>query len=139
MFLIHLLAWPCGSISSGQRRALDTMMPLSMENESLGSPSMVQSRILTGSPSTVTSLRVGVGMRGEERGFQGVVLSTELLYAASSLRGFAVGAGSPKEGGRVGEREDRGVCMLLRDYLRTWCSAQEEWEERGNGDPKETE
>ena len=43
-------------MSSGHRRALDIMMPLSMEKESLGSPSMVQSRILTGSPSTVTSL-----------------------------------------------------------------------------------
>jgi hypothetical protein len=48
------LTW--GSMNRGQRLALDTMMPLSMENESLGSPSMTQSRMRTGSPKTVTSL-----------------------------------------------------------------------------------
>ena len=65
--LIHT----CGSMSSGHRRALDIMMPLSMEKESLGNPSMVQSRILTGSPSTVTSLCKeggGRGRRPEELG-----------------------------------------------------------------------
>jgi hypothetical protein len=46
-----------GSMNRGQRLALDTMMPLSMENESLGSPSITQSRMRTGSPSTVTSLK----------------------------------------------------------------------------------
>ncbi len=49
MFLTHLLAWPCGSIMSGQRRALDTMMPFSTDSVSVGRPAMVQERTLTGS------------------------------------------------------------------------------------------
>eukprot|EP00959_Pyramimonas_sp_CCMP1952_P082876 1732102-Pyramimonas_sp.AAC.1 len=44
MFLTHLFACPCGSIISGHRRAFATMMPLSMENESFGSPAMSHSR-----------------------------------------------------------------------------------------------
>mmetsp|Transcript_13854 Transcript_13854/g.40818 ORF Transcript_13854/g.40818 Transcript_13854/m.40818 type:complete len:211 (-) Transcript_13854:3280-3912(-) len=48
---IHLLAWPCGSIMSGQRRATEMMMPLSIEKESVGSPCRFQPRIATGSPT----------------------------------------------------------------------------------------
>ncbi len=47
---------------SGQRRAHVTMMPLSMENESLGRPAMPHARILTGSPSVAT--RENVAERG---------------------------------------------------------------------------
>ena len=50
MFLIHLLAWPWGSIISGHRRALSTIIPLSTENESTGRPAMFHARILTGLP-----------------------------------------------------------------------------------------
>ena len=50
MFLIHLLACICGSIMSGQRRALEVMIPLSIEKLSFGRPSMFHERILTGSP-----------------------------------------------------------------------------------------
>ena len=57
MFLTHLFACPCGSIISGHRRAFDVMMPLSIEKESLGSPSMFHARILTGSPSVSTVQR----------------------------------------------------------------------------------
>ncbi len=39
-------------MSRGQRRALLTMMALSMEKLSLGRPWMTHSRICTGSPST---------------------------------------------------------------------------------------
>ena len=42
----------CGSMHSGQRRAVKAMMALSMEKASLGSPAMIQPLILTGSPST---------------------------------------------------------------------------------------
>ena len=42
----------------GHRRDLDMTMALSMENESFGKPSMVHSRIFTGSPSTAMSLNV---------------------------------------------------------------------------------
>mmetsp|Transcript_16562 Transcript_16562/g.49424 ORF Transcript_16562/g.49424 Transcript_16562/m.49424 type:complete len:316 (+) Transcript_16562:2994-3941(+) len=51
MFLIHLLACICGSIMSGQRRALDTMMPFSTETVSVGSPAIVHARMRTGSCS----------------------------------------------------------------------------------------
>ena len=40
---------------SGQRRALATMMPLSVLKLSLGRPAMPHSRIRTGSPSDATS------------------------------------------------------------------------------------
>ena len=40
IFLTHLFACICGSIMSGQRRAESVMIPLSVENESLGRPSM---------------------------------------------------------------------------------------------------
>ena len=49
------LTW--GSMSSGHRRALLTMMALSMEKPSLGKPSMTQLLILTGSPRTLTILK----------------------------------------------------------------------------------
>mmetsp|Transcript_11094 Transcript_11094/g.26012 ORF Transcript_11094/g.26012 Transcript_11094/m.26012 type:complete len:262 (+) Transcript_11094:493-1278(+) len=55
MFRKYLFAWPWGSIHSGQRRAVDTTMPLSTEKESAGRPLMIHSRILTGSPSTDSS------------------------------------------------------------------------------------
>ena len=42
---------------SGHRRALLITMALSIENESLGKPSIVQSRIFTGSPRTEMSLK----------------------------------------------------------------------------------
>lgn len=42
---------------SGQRLAFVTMIPLSMEKLSFGSPSIVQLRICTGSPSTSTILK----------------------------------------------------------------------------------
>mmetsp|Transcript_27175 Transcript_27175/g.68385 ORF Transcript_27175/g.68385 Transcript_27175/m.68385 type:complete len:285 (+) Transcript_27175:3257-4111(+) len=57
MAFTHALACPCGSIMSGQRRALAIMMPLSMEKLSLGSPWMAHSRILTGSPSASCRLK----------------------------------------------------------------------------------
>lgn len=47
-----------GSIMSGQRRALLMMMALSRLRESLGRPSSSQLRIVTGSPSTVMSLKL---------------------------------------------------------------------------------
>eukprot|EP00960_Hanusia_phi_P041008 754792-Hanusia_phi.AAC.1 len=43
---------------SGHLLALVTMMPLSMEKASDGSPLMDQSRIFTGSPSTLDSTKV---------------------------------------------------------------------------------
>mmetsp|Transcript_10877 Transcript_10877/g.24708 ORF Transcript_10877/g.24708 Transcript_10877/m.24708 type:complete len:264 (-) Transcript_10877:1834-2625(-) len=52
MFRIHLLAWPWGSMSSGQRRECDMMMALSTETASRGRPEMFHSRILTCSPRT---------------------------------------------------------------------------------------
>ena len=59
-FFIHLLAWPWGSIMRGHRLALATTMPLSMDRESLGSPAMSHSRILTGTPSTAVREKVGL-------------------------------------------------------------------------------
>ena len=43
---------PCGSIISGQRRELDTMIPLSMLKLSTGRPAICQARTLTASPRT---------------------------------------------------------------------------------------
>jgi hypothetical protein len=58
--LIHLLAWPCGSIISGQRLLLVIMMALSMEKASLGRPARSQSRMVTGSPSTADREYLGL-------------------------------------------------------------------------------
>lgn len=57
---IHLLAWPCGSIMSGQRLLLVIMMALSMEKASLGKPVSSQSRMVTGSPSTADRENLGL-------------------------------------------------------------------------------
>ncbi|KAH3750475.1 hypothetical protein DPMN_184998 [Dreissena polymorpha] len=48
MFLIHLIACPCGSTMRGQRLALVTMTPFSVEKLSLGNPWMFQSRTFVG-------------------------------------------------------------------------------------------
>eukprot|EP00882_Tetradesmus_deserticola_P030936 GHRQ01034952.1.p1 GENE.GHRQ01034952.1~~GHRQ01034952.1.p1 ORF type:complete len:172 (-),score=10.82 GHRQ01034952.1:13-528(-) len=50
----------CGSIMRGQRRVLLMMMALSMLSESLGRPSSSQLRMVTGSPSTPTSLKLAL-------------------------------------------------------------------------------
>lgn len=42
---------PCGSIMRGHLLVLLTIIPLSTENESTGSPAICHSRIFTGSPS----------------------------------------------------------------------------------------
>jgi hypothetical protein len=69
-FLTHLLAWPCGSMHSGQRRALATMIPFSMEDESLGRLAMSHSRILTGSPRMDERLNLAVcGMLADLCGY----------------------------------------------------------------------
>ena len=60
MFFTHLFACPCGSIISGHRRALATMMPFSIETESDGKPAMVHWRIRTGSPSVLWMSAPGV-------------------------------------------------------------------------------
>jgi len=60
IFFTHLLACPCGSIISGQRRALDTMMPFSTDTTSVGSPAIVQARTFTGSCSVLVRLVPGV-------------------------------------------------------------------------------
>ena len=58
---------------SGQRRALATMMPLSIEKESLGRPAMPQARILTASP------RLSMREKRAERGMPILaLLSTHL-------------------------------------------------------------
>lgn len=59
-FLMKRLAWPWGSISSGQRRAVAMMMPLSMLCVSVGRPASVQLRSCTGSPSTPSTEQLGV-------------------------------------------------------------------------------
>mmetsp|Transcript_47092 Transcript_47092/g.87775 ORF Transcript_47092/g.87775 Transcript_47092/m.87775 type:complete len:268 (-) Transcript_47092:1348-2151(-) len=60
VFLIHLLACPWGSMKSGQRRALETMMPFSVDTMSLGRPAICHARTLTGSDSTLVMLTWGV-------------------------------------------------------------------------------
>lgn len=45
---------------SGHRRALATMMPFSVEKESLGRPAICHSRILTGSPRMVVRENLAV-------------------------------------------------------------------------------
>lgn len=45
MFLIHLLAWPYGSMYRGHLWVLLVMIAFSMEKESLGRPWIVQLRI----------------------------------------------------------------------------------------------
>ena len=54
IFLIHLLAWPCGSIQSGHLLDLKIMIPFYSEKESDGKPSMFHCLIWTGLPSTET-------------------------------------------------------------------------------------
>jgi hypothetical protein len=57
---------------SGQRRALATMMPFSIEEESFGRLAMSHSRILTGSPRMEERLNLEVwGMLAELRGWCG--------------------------------------------------------------------
>ena len=60
MFRIHLLAWPCGSMLSGQRRELARMMPFSLETRSAGSPWTCQPRSLIGSFMTLESVAPSV-------------------------------------------------------------------------------
>ncbi len=52
--------WVWGSIMSGQRLALATMMPLSMEKESLGRPAIPQARMSTGSPREAVREKVAL-------------------------------------------------------------------------------
>mmetsp|Transcript_68216 Transcript_68216/g.156579 ORF Transcript_68216/g.156579 Transcript_68216/m.156579 type:complete len:204 (+) Transcript_68216:3137-3748(+) len=61
MFFTYRLAWPCGSIIRGHRRAVSMMMLFSMDTRSSGSSQMAQWRILSGSPSI--SLRVNWALR----------------------------------------------------------------------------
>mmetsp|Transcript_60967 Transcript_60967/g.143561 ORF Transcript_60967/g.143561 Transcript_60967/m.143561 type:complete len:277 (-) Transcript_60967:2936-3766(-) len=49
MFLIHLFAWPCGSIMSDHRRDLLRIMAFSVDRASVGSPAMFHARICTAS------------------------------------------------------------------------------------------
>lgn len=63
MLLIHLFAWPCGSIASGQRRALERMMPFSVETVSAGSPSTRHWRTTTASAITCGGV-AGGGVAG---------------------------------------------------------------------------
>ena len=58
--LTHLFACPCGSIMSGHRLALLTMIPFSMETASAGSPAMFHARMRTGSASVDTMSAPGV-------------------------------------------------------------------------------
>mmetsp|Transcript_3424 Transcript_3424/g.8506 ORF Transcript_3424/g.8506 Transcript_3424/m.8506 type:complete len:308 (-) Transcript_3424:797-1720(-) len=60
MFFTHLLACPCGSIISGQRRALNRMMPFSTLTPSVGSPAIFHARTCTGSWSVLMMLVPGV-------------------------------------------------------------------------------
>ena len=55
MFLIHLLACPCGSMQSGHRKAEARMMPFSVDRPSAGSPCTCHARSLTGSAITLIS------------------------------------------------------------------------------------
>lgn len=54
-FFSHLFAYPWGSIFSVHRCDLWIMIPLSIENSSLGKPAIAHERICTGSPSTLCS------------------------------------------------------------------------------------
>ena len=62
MFLTHLLACPCGSMNSDQRRENSTMTPFSTDKLSFGSPQICQLRILTG--SLMVEMRLGSSVRG---------------------------------------------------------------------------
>ena len=62
MFLTHLLACPCGSMKSDQRRENSTMTPFSTDKLSFGSPQICQLRILTG--SLMVEMRLGSSVRG---------------------------------------------------------------------------
>jgi hypothetical protein len=50
-----LMELPCGSIINGHLRALETMMPLSTEKLSAGSPAIFHALMTTGSPSVAIS------------------------------------------------------------------------------------
>lgn len=63
MFLIHLMACPCGSIMSGQRLLVVTMTPFSVENESEGRPWMFQS---------LTDVALAKNWENEKLGEQGM-------------------------------------------------------------------
>ena len=60
MFLIHLLAWPCGSIINDHRDDLERMMAFSVDRASVGKPAMFHARIATGSASVLRSPAPGV-------------------------------------------------------------------------------
>lgn len=55
LFFTHLFACPCGSIISGQRLLSNSIIALSMLKLSFGSLSITHPRILTASPSVVSS------------------------------------------------------------------------------------
>jgi hypothetical protein len=60
VFLIHLLAWPCGSIIKDHRDDLERMMAFSVDRASVGKPAMFHARIATGSASVLRSPAPGV-------------------------------------------------------------------------------
>lgn len=55
MFLIHLLAWPWGSIINGHLLQLKMKIPLSVDKESVGKPCYCQSLIWTSSERILSS------------------------------------------------------------------------------------
>lgn len=73
-----LLTW--GSMHSGQRRPWSIAMPFSVLNSSLGRPQMFHCRILTASPSTDSSRKLG--LQGTPRDWH----SPTHLLMASALR-----------------------------------------------------
>mmetsp|Transcript_6043 Transcript_6043/g.20083 ORF Transcript_6043/g.20083 Transcript_6043/m.20083 type:complete len:219 (-) Transcript_6043:345-1001(-) len=60
MFFIQRLAWPCGSIISGHRLALATMIPFSTDTASEGRPAICHCLICTGSAKVVWISAPGV-------------------------------------------------------------------------------
>ena len=52
---LRMSVLPCGSIMSGQRRELDTIIPLSVLKLSTGNPAICQARTLTASPRIALS------------------------------------------------------------------------------------
>lgn len=52
LFLIHLFAYPCGSIIRGHFRLFSMMRPFSLEKESTGSPLICHLLIYIDSPRT---------------------------------------------------------------------------------------
>ena len=75
LFLIHILAWPWGSISSGNREAFVTIMPFWTESSSLGSPCKFHS------PTVMESASISVRFSFAERGILRVCSS---FFQASS-------------------------------------------------------